>query len=518
MGSFIDPRTHPAPGAQQAHRTTTEPNELEELDRFCRQGRLYEVEAWIKQARPLQLGKSTPLPRGRWKSALQIALNANNHSLLLLLLCNGYDQHQEPEPPINLALRARRLDLLDLFLDWGADPHQVDLYDLFATYDSDVFERFRAMGVDLTADHALARTLSEHTSNKPLFGYAKRHLGDDPAIQLELDIALAHHAREGNAKGVALCRWAGADPRVPVPDLRYWDETDDEDEDLCSAMCAACLYGNVEILRRLGPDPSQDDFEQLFRWADASALVELLNHSILPQDVGRIIHRQASWLSFGFRYRRSSPLEAIQRLFEAGARWREYPKDKLGDLRRDVLKTSDRDFVDLLKLLATDDYCSTEILTELTRTPAMRSRMKEVGFIPATDKPNRRSRCGPALSRAVLTKCSVVLPKPPEPPLPSTVRIGPWRRDSKELRMQRAELFERVWSEPRTTLAKEWGLSGTGLSKACQRLKIPLPSRGYWAKARAGKPVGRRPRLPKLPAGQAEEIVVHAPKPDADDY
>ena len=280
-------------------------------------------------------------------------------------------------------------------------------------------------------------------------------------------------------------------------------------------MNAACMFGNVEVLKQLGPDPEKDDFEQLFRWADGSALVELLNHSILPQDVGRAIHRQVSWLSYGFQYRRSGPLEAIQRLFEAGARWKEYPKDEIGELRRYVLKTSDRDFVDLLRLLAKDDYCSTGILTELTRAPAIRRRMKEVGFIPAPDKPDRRSRCGPTLSRAVLTKCSVVLPKPPEPPLPPTVRIGPWRRDGQELRMKRAELFERVWSEPRTTLAKEWGLSDTGLSKACRRLKIPLPSSGYWAKVRAGKPV-RQPRLPKPPAGQAEEIVVCAAKAGAD--
>lgn len=59
-----------------------------------------------------------------------------------------------------------------------------------------------------------------------------------------------------------------------------------------------------------------------------------------------------------------------------------------------------------------------------------------------------------------------------------------------------------------TTLAKEWGLSGRGLAKACRRMKVPVPPRGYWQKLKAGKRVSW-PKLPDLPAGQAEQIVVH---------
>lgn len=78
--------------------------------------------------------------------------------------------------------------------------------------------------------------------------------------------------------------------------------------------------------------------------------------------------------------------------------------------------------------------------------------------------------------------------------------------------MDRAALFDLVWSKSMVQVAKEWGLSDVGLAKACRRLQIPLPGRGHWAKTRAGKRV-RRPRLPELPDGEAVEIVVRVTRP-----
>lgn len=519
MNAFIDPRANPVPEAEPASpRTTTAPDELEDLHRLCREGRLYDVERWIQTGRPLQLAEGTPPPKGRWSSALEIALEAGNQALTLLLLCNGYGPNLECSSPLDLALRARRFDLLDLLLAWGADPQSVDLYDLFGTYQLDLFERFRTLGVDLTSDHVLAETLAHHTSNKPLFGYAKRHLEHNPKLQVELNIALAHHAREGNEKGVALCLWAGGDPHAPAPDLRYPDRTE-EDEDVdeddrfegFSAVHEACSYGHVEILKRLGPHPGRDDFDELYRAADSSAVIDLLAQSALPKDVASVIEHHLLWLSFDFGYRSWRSLYPLRHVFEVGARWESSTPDEIARLRRSVLKTSRDTFVDLMKLLTTRDYCSPEILHELARTPAMRRRMKEVGFIPSSpDDPGRPSRHRPTRSREVLKKCGVELPKPP---LPTIVRIGPWRRDGRKIQLDRPGLFELVWSKPVSRVAKEWGLSGRGLSKACRRLNVPTPPRGYWARIRAGKRV-RRPQLPKLAEGEAEEIIICAPQQD----
>ena len=169
----------------------------------------------------MQLSADASAKLRRKRSALQIALECENRALAFLLLCNGFDPNLETDSPLNIALHCRRWDLLDLLLEWGADPHRVSLDDLFDTYQSNLFERFRELGVDLTADHDLASALAYHTSNKPLFGFAKRYRDTNERYQTELNIALVHHVGRGSAKGVQLCLWAGADPHVEAPSLGY---------------------------------------------------------------------------------------------------------------------------------------------------------------------------------------------------------------------------------------------------------------------------------------------------------
>lgn len=53
-----------------------------------------------------------------------------------------------------------------------------------------------------------------------------------------------------------------------------------------------------------------------------------------------------------------------------------------------------------------------------------------------------------------------------------------------------------VWETPLTRLAETIGVSDVALAKSCRRAGIPLPGRGYWAKAERDRP--RRPPLPKL--------------------
>jgi len=529
MGAFVDPRTEPAPPPRRRRAAATaDPESLAELHQLCREGRVYDVERWIKAARPLQIEEDGSPKSRRATSALRIALEARSHSLVHLLLCNGYDPNLEPNSPLDLALQARRWDLLDLLLEWGTDPHRVDLEDLFGTYNSKLFERFRALGVDMTSGHALGETLAYHTSNKPLFGFAKRHRRSNARIQAQLNTALAYHAGEGNEKGVALCLWAGADAHAPARSLRFgrgYEEEEDDDEAQrdehigFSAVYEACLHGDASILERLGPDPARDDYEELYCASGNGVVIEALAARALPQNVGAVISSHISWLSLrlGDEWR---ALHTLERLFEVGARWESASAYEIASIRRQLVKTSNRVFIDVMKLLAKDAHCSPEVLKELGRTPAIRARMKEVGFFPRSpeEQPSRfeRPRPRPTRSREVLAKFGVGVPKPPKtaktpPPLPRTVRIGARRAGGQEIRLDRAGLYERVWSEPVAKVAEKWGLSGPGLAEGCRRLKIPLPPRGYWAKLGAGRRV-RRPPLPKLPSGEAEEIVIWAPE------
>jgi ankyrin repeat protein len=514
---FVDPRTNPSPAGPRAPlRVTADAAELAQLHELCGSGRLYDVERWIQTGRPLQLAVGAT-ERRRQGTALEIALERQDQALILLLVANGYDLTLEPKNPLDTVLSMRRRDLLDLLLAWGGDPRAVCVDTLLETYDSQLFERFRGLGLDLTRDHAIAHALGDHTSNKPLFGFVKRHRGDDPKMQEALDIALAHHAGEGHEKGVMLCVWAGANPHTKVPWLRYlgFGEVDPEDEDRHSAVEAACSAGNAPILEKLGPNPAVDDFDELYRSAANEKVIAVLLRQNLPTDAGHIVAIQIARAQFRFgEYR---PVEALRALFAAGVRWQTSPAQEIANARRDLLRCGDYLFADLMKLLAAADHCSREVLTELARTPSMRERMTKVGLIPVA--PHSRSafdRVRPAKAREVLDKLGIERPKPkterPPARLYPTERIGGWRRDGRELRLDRSALFERVWTVPVEALAKEWGLSGRGLAKACRRLRIPVPPRGYWARVAAGQNLGR-PRLPSLPPGQAEVIVIRAPRP-----
>lgn len=60
----------------------------------------------------------------------------------------------------------------------------------------------------------------------------------------------------------------------------------------------------------------------------------------------------------------------------------------------------------------------------------------------------------------------------------------------------RQDLYDKVWETPLTRLAETIGVSDVALAKSCRRAGIPLPGRGYWAKAERDRP--RKPPLPKL--------------------
>lgn len=516
VATWIDPRSHPRAAASLGGtRTTTDPGALLELHGLCRAGRIYEVEDWIRADGPLQLLPQAGAIKGRRPaSALEIALQCGTWALVLLLLCNGFDPNLEPSSPLDLALRARRWDLVDLLLEWGADPHRVSRSDLFETYRSELFEHFRVLGVDLTRGHELASTLAYHPSNKPLFGFVRRHREQHPGLLRELDMALGHHVGEGNEKGVLLCLWAGADPHAPAPSLWFpaLNEEGGGDADPgerfvgLTAIEEACRRGDARILERLRPDPARDDFDELFSSAANGTVVHMLSRHALPKDVGAVVRSQLLWMDLS-RFGTPRWSDTLEAMFKAGARWMESTPDQITDVRRALLRIRDSTFVDVIKLLAKDTHCAPEILLALARTPAMHARLKEAGFSHAPLVGDRFDRPRPTRAREVLIKLGIAPPKIKHR-LPPTVTVGRWHPRAREVRTDREKLFEQVWAEPVEQLAAGWGLSDRGLAKACQRLRVPVPPRGFWARARSGARV-RRPQLPALPPGEAEAIVIY---------
>ncbi|MFL1674437.1 hypothetical protein [Paenibacillus dendritiformis] len=67
----------------------------------------------------------------------------------------------------------------------------------------------------------------------------------------------------------------------------------------------------------------------------------------------------------------------------------------------------------------------------------------------------------------------------------------------------RNKLYEEVWKEPATKVAKRYGVPYELFRKNCIELKVPLPSSGYWAQIKFGKIV----KVPPLPNFTGEDTI-----------
>lgn len=439
-------------------------DDLRDLHVMCRRGRVYDVERWIAEGRPLQLASGTITKGKQPGTALRIAIESGQHSLTLLLLRSGYRHDLERYPPLDqspleLALESRRWDLVELLLEWGADLASASPDTVLQTYRVDLYERFRAAGGDLTRKHALGDALGHSTSNRPLLGFAKRLCPEDPKIQKELNIALGYHARAGNEKGVNLCMWAGADPHAPTPNPEWGLDDDPEDEASdWSAIQYAASAGHLEVLKKLGPDPDRDDFESMYRSARSDSIIRFLLPLAAPKDMTAILHCHL------YRFRWS----VFEALFESGVQWSEADVEKLTDIRRSLLKLEDYELKRFLQHLKKPEVCATETYQELVRTPRMQERLIALGLMkkPVSEQEQLRN---------------------------DVARLS--------YRYGREKLYKEVWSQPVQHVAKSYGVSDVALGKICRKLRVPVPPRGYWARVRSGaKP--KRPPLPKLEASR----------------
>jgi len=449
------------------------------LHQLCREGRLYDVERWVSDGKPLQLTPEA-VPRGaRPKTALQIALETGQHSLATVLLQSGYRLDLERYAPLDLALRSRRWDLFDLLLDWGGEFKSVDVYTLLNTYNSNLYERFKAAGYHLTERHEMGSILGHSTSNRPLLGFVKRYRAKDPKLQQELNIALCYQVREGNDRGVALCLWAGADPHAPAPgpDLGVAEDIDPEDGEASfhgwSAISEASEAGHLEILKRLGPDPTRDDFDELYERARYESIIAFLLTVQPPRDLTRILSWHLWWLedrfaNFSARYRSTGVVEA---LLKCGVRWEERDPGRLARVRSSLSRISDYHLETVVRLLERPAICAPETYHELVRTSKMQARLMSLGLKkkPVTEAEKRR------LEREKLANAAR-----------SLLRV-----------YDRQVLYNQVWSEPVLRVAKAYGVSGVRLGKVCRLLNVPVPPRGYWARLRSGDKA-RKPTLPRL--------------------
>lgn len=102
---------------------------------LCKSGRLFDVQDWIAQGKPVNPPPIPPKGAGT-KSPLEFAIECGFHSMVQVLLEGG--AVQEPsgyDSPMNRALKARRFDIVRLLVEHGFNPKSIDMNEVFACWD-----------------------------------------------------------------------------------------------------------------------------------------------------------------------------------------------------------------------------------------------------------------------------------------------------------------------------------------------------------------------------------------------
>ncbi len=235
-------------------------NEARELVRLCRAGRLYEVEKWIKDGKSLEIAATTKGRRQR--TLLEIAVETGFHSLVELIAKHESNQSVR-DAALGRAVSSRRLDLVELLLANGADIRSVPLVDVLLTWEPTLIRFFLDHGADPLEGRPFAEAFGAkvRTALRPFVEYKRAHPELAASLQEQLDCALRYFCGEGDLKWVSLLMWAGGDPRSRGPCLEK-DYTEDP-ECYTSGLEEACRSENLDVLKRLKPDPSRDNLPEL---------------------------------------------------------------------------------------------------------------------------------------------------------------------------------------------------------------------------------------------------------------
>lgn len=457
--------------------------DTKELVNLCRAGRLYEIEKWIAGGKPLDVP-------AKYRSLLRVALQTGFHSLIELIA-----KHEKNQSWKNAALAdavsLRRLDFIQLLVENGAEVKSVPLSDVLLEWNPHIFRFFLERGADPVEDSPFAVAFSNkvRTALGPFLELKRSRPELSAALQEQADCALRYFCGKGDMKWISLMLWARANPRSLGSNLdeRYGNDP----ECFTTALKEASYSGNVEVLKKLKPDSKQDDLSDLLHCAAVSARTDAIKYVL---EVGANPNDKANggssaldtclWhLNIGSsplyyreslrsKYEVSKGLDSARELTGHGAIWNPNDQHAFNDLRRALYGCKPEVTIELLQIFRKHNACPQDRLKELLCKPRMKEHLASQTYwltrLGLKYEENRNSK--------------------------------EWTPPAHLLsKYNRAELYEKVWSQPMRILAQQYGVSDAYLGRVCRLLRIPLPGLGYWAKKSAGRTAKKRPPLPPLP-------------------
>lgn len=358
-------------------------DEIKPLISLCRAGKVFDVQAWIASGKPV----NPPSPAINKKGIpLHVAIDTGFHSMVQILLEAGAQVIEPRYSPLEHAVSKRRLDIIQLLMEHGADIHSIDMRLVFEDWDSEIVEFFISNGADLETGNPLSYALCARI--RPALGVVKRYQDRYPTFQEQVNIALRHHCREGNLKWVSLMLWAGADPFAKGP-----DSPDKPDPDGVSALELAAFRGHHDVfkLKQIRLDPGRPDAIDLLSsacFSDKSDLLTmLLEKGYDPknfQDRGssliESLLNSMSWDYSPFSRRNDGidsarsreQMKMIHLLVRRGARWEPAGRSDINRARNCLLKLTPDHAMEFIWIMSEYNAGSLQDIEALMKTPSIR--------------------------------------------------------------------------------------------------------------------------------------------------
>lgn len=380
-------------------RTAENPEEIAPLVALCKAGQLFAVQEWIDEGRPLNPPPLTS-KRTRKKSPLEYAVDLGFHSLVEVLLRGGADiRPYGGVCPVTLAIKSRRLDMVQLFVEFGYDARTVDLDLVFESWEPDMMRYFIDRGADCESTMPLARALCNRI--RTALAIYRDYKDRFPTFPEQANVALRHHCLHGNLKWVSLMLWAGADPWAPGEAEPEAVSTPDDPG--ISAMAFAALGNHYEVfdLKKIKTDPSHRQSQELLKWCcdpqGIDPIERLLKAGVPPNDqenggcsaIQSLLQRLEGYGSTlpqfkhlnsggGDDPRARELMRGIHILAKAGGRWVPEDQYQLNTARRSLIQMTADYTAEFVWIMGKFHACSHETVVALLRTPTIKKRTQRV--------------------------------------------------------------------------------------------------------------------------------------------
>lgn len=350
------------------------------------------MQGWLDRGQPYLA------PSGaRGRTPFDVALDTGFHSLVEVFLRAGVPQ-EDRDAALCTAVCARRLELAQLLVEYGANPHSIAAEDVFDSRSPELIRWMITVGIDLESRWPIARMFENR--QRECLGIYMDLRDRVPSAPRQAAMALRVHAREGNLKWVSLLLWAGADPRLRVAIRDDREPGTEMEEDEGTALEDAVIHGQAEVLLKFRVDSTRDDINALLCqcWLAphpqiARVLLELGANVNARTDGRTPIDAAMGALSFSldslFGYssfcenKRINALACIDVLAKAGARWN--PNDARGfsSFRRALGRADSSTAIRVLKRLVDARAVEEGAFHDLMRTPKMKALL-ESGWVGDT--------------------------------------------------------------------------------------------------------------------------------------